>query len=137
MKDDELKSLADALVYAYTAATPSTGITARDYWDDKYTNVSANIWQNEVQHAISGKAYIATHSCDEFANESLMGTVNGTENIKRLLAAQLVDALIKNKGIEFTSQQDMASGIYHYRARLFATPDEQVRILREIGQFNP
>ena len=51
--------------------------------------------------------------------------------IKKELLHKLLDEIVKGKLIEFTSQSDVATGHTHYRARIFATPDAQVRMIRK------
>lgn len=55
------------------------------------------------------------------------------EDIKYGMVAKIVGELIKNKCVEFTSQMDHINYIVKVRARIFATPDDQVRLIRTKG----
>lgn len=52
--------------------------------------------------------------------------------IKVQLMTSLVEELKKHNSISFTSQIDSASGDRYFRARIFATPNDQVRIVKEL-----
>jgi len=51
--------------------------------------------------------------------------------LKSKMAHMIAEELMKCRFIEFTKMQDMAGGTWQLRARVFVTPDNQVRILRE------
>jgi hypothetical protein len=51
--------------------------------------------------------------------------------LKNRLITKLVRELMDGKYIEFTKQQDVASMETIVRARIFVTPDDQVRIVRK------
>jgi hypothetical protein len=51
--------------------------------------------------------------------------------LKNKVLNMLLNELISAKCIEFTKQQDVATNTTVIRARIFATPDTQVRIIRE------
>jgi hypothetical protein len=51
--------------------------------------------------------------------------------LKNKILNMLLNELISAKCIEFTKQQDVATNTTVIRARIFATPDTQVRIIRE------
>jgi hypothetical protein len=53
------------------------------------------------------------------------------KEIKRKLVNLLVEELMNNNHIEFTSQIDLSSNTTKYRARIYATPDAQVRWIRK------
>lgn len=50
--------------------------------------------------------------------------------VKTELCQKIVHEMYKQKFIEFTRQVDHNHGV-RYRARIFVTPDDQVRILRQ------
>ena len=56
---------------------------------------------------------------------------NYEDEIKRQLIEELVKEIVAQRCIEFTSQKDMLTGNVTYRARVFVTPDTNVRIIRE------
>jgi hypothetical protein len=51
--------------------------------------------------------------------------------LKNRLITKLVRELMDGKHIEFTKQQDVASMETIVRARIFATPDDEVRVIRK------
>lgn len=56
-----------------------------------------------------------------------------TDNhVKQELAVKLAYAMIENKLIEFTRQEDPYTDEIKFRARAYVAPDTQVRILRTI-----
>ena len=56
------------------------------------------------------------------------------ERIKKEMLRQLVDEMYSSKYIEFTMQKDtLESDMVKVKARIFVTPDSQVRLLRENG----
>lgn len=52
--------------------------------------------------------------------------------IKMQLCRLLVDEMMKSKYIEFTSEYNPNKDSKIFRARIFATPDAQVRLLRQL-----
>jgi len=97
-------------------------------WDDSNGQV------NEKHHVIKGemltvqKVYSAS---DYFELESVWGTKT-PEIIKRLLVELMVEELYNNKCITFMTQQDNATFERCFRARIFATPDDLTRVVREL-----
>jgi hypothetical protein len=56
------------------------------------------------------------------------------EVIKREALSLLIDEMMKSKHIEFTMMKDTSSrDMIRIAARIFVTPDSQVRLLREKG----
>ena len=52
------------------------------------------------------------------------------EAVKLAMVRDLAEELIKNKLVEFTRQEDQSTHVITIRARIYATPDDQVRLLR-------
>jgi hypothetical protein len=75
---------------------------------------------------IQGKMITATLHFDE-----MQMPVQDDIDIKNKLLNVLAIELLSAKCIEFTKQQDIATNTTVVRARIFATPDTQVRIIRE------
>jgi hypothetical protein len=50
--------------------------------------------------------------------------------MKNKVLNMLLNELLSAKCIEFTKQQDVATNTITVRARIFATPDTQVRLIR-------
>ena len=61
-----------------------------------------------------------------------MSAAGFREEMKRRLIHHLAENLMKNKLIEFTSQQFAHSNETKFRARIYAVPDGQVRMIRKI-----
>ena len=142
MNDKELPDLVKQLEEMYMSTT------GRNVWTDVYDDTIVNPWkQNTISassfttpnsHTIQGKAVIAQFTQTEAERDSLVNSSKGVlDEVKHRLATMLVEQMLKDKCIEFTSQQNMYDGTYDYRARIYVTPDSTVRILRELGQFNP
>lgn len=55
------------------------------------------------------------------------------DTIKKDLIMKLAHSLARENYVEFTKQEDFASNSITYRARIYATPDDKVRILRKEG----
>jgi hypothetical protein len=51
--------------------------------------------------------------------------------MKKKLAHELAEQLLRNKFVEFTKQENLHTGETIFRARAFLTPDDKVRILRK------
>ena len=60
-----------------------------------------------------------------------MSAAGFREEIKKRLIHHLAENLMKNKLIEFTSQQFAHSNETKFRARIYAVPDGQIRMIRK------
>lgn len=60
-----------------------------------------------------------------------MSAAGFQEDIKKRLVHMLAENLMKNKLVEFTSQQFGHSHETTFRARIYAVPDNQVRMIRK------
>lgn len=74
---------------------------------------------------IQGQMITATFELDEF-EMSKMDDVDMKNKVLNLLVNELISA----KCIEFTKQQDLITNTMKIRARIFATPDSQIRVIR-------
>lgn len=81
-------------------------------------------------HPIQGQMLSVKYQTSEFDMINI-----DTDAIKQKLAHMIADELLKSKYLEFTSQHEMSTGYRIFRARLFAVPDTQVRLLREAKIF--
>ena len=75
--------------------------------------------------AVQGTMIIATMHVDEMQLISMDEVA-----IKNKVLNMLLNELLSAKCIEFTKQQDVATNTITVRARIFATPDTQVRLIR-------
>jgi hypothetical protein len=99
-----------------------------------HNQLDAPVNMNLYDQAIKGTMIRYEISMTEQA--IVMNTVdNFDKEIKKELMYGIMDEIVKSKCIEFTKSTDYASGTTHFRARLFALPDDQVRILR-LAQVN-
>lgn len=60
-----------------------------------------------------------------------MSAAGFREEVKKKLLYLLAEQLMKNKLIEFTSQQFAHSNETKFRARIYAVPDKQIRMIRK------
>jgi len=60
-----------------------------------------------------------------------MSAAGFREEVKKKLLYLLAEQLMKNKLIEFTSQQFAHSNDTKFRARIFAVPDQRIRMIRK------
>ena len=75
---------------------------------------------------IQGQMITATLELDEMQQVAMDDI-----DIKSRLLNALTIELLSAKCIEFTKQQDIATNTIKVRARIYATPDSQVRIIRQ------
>ena len=88
-------------------------------------NLIANI--STTDHLIQGQMVTA-----EFTLTGLDKDRMTDDQIKSKLLFFLADEIMKRKCVEFTKQDDFASNVTVARARIFVTPDTNVKILREM-----
>ena len=90
---------------------------------------------NTKEFAIQGQMLMVQKVLDSYELErtGLSSNVKNFEDeIKKELIQEMVREIVKRNCIEFTSQKDMLTGNVTYRARVFVTPDSQVRIIRQV-----
>lgn len=90
---------------------------------------------NSHDYAIKGNMIKYQLSISEVELAMKIDPKNFSDVIKKQLMYGLMDELMKTRSVEFTRAQDVSFGSAHFRARLFAVPDDQVRILR-VSQLN-
>jgi hypothetical protein len=101
--------------------------TAKDLLKDASIDKSIPILTRlDSEVPIQGKMISAEMRLD--ANEAIQ--MDDLE-LKNRLITKLVRELMNGRYIEFTKQQDVASMETVVRARIFVTPDEQVRVIRK------
>jgi hypothetical protein len=89
---------------------------------------SGYIDSNIKEHLIQGHVFEAKFVLSDV--QVIAGTFT-EDDIKKELANKLVYELMKSKHIEFTKVPDLINSSHTFRARIFAVPDTNVRILRE------
>ena len=90
---------------------------------------------NTKDYAIQGQMLMVQKVLDSYELErtGLSANIKNFEDeIKKELIEELVKEIVRQRCIEFTSQKDMLTGKVTYRARVFVTPDEQTRIIRQV-----
>ena len=90
---------------------------------------------NTKEFAIQGQMLMVQKTLDAYELErtGLSANIKNYEDeIKRQLIQEMLSEIVKRNCIEFTSQKDMLTGNVTYRARVFVTPDEQTRIIRQV-----
>ncbi len=97
------------------------------------TNITGGLQTVNIHdHTYQGKMVTVQHTISDSDAEMLsMNMGDFKDEVKKQLLKKLIDEIVKNNLIEFTSQTDAAAGQTHYRARIFATPDTQVRLIRK------
>lgn len=81
---------------------------------------------NLTDHTIQGKMITVAKTIDHFIMEQV-----DENDIKISMMSQLVEEMIKNKCVEFTKQRGESTNETIIRARIFVTPDTNIRIIRE------
>lgn len=110
-------TLTGPLGITHGPGTITTNITAIDHIYD---------------HTYQGKMVTAQHTVSDVDVEMMkMSMGDFKDMIKEKLLHKLLDEIVKSNLIEYTSQSDVVTGQTHYRARIFATPDTQVRLIRK------
>jgi hypothetical protein len=82
---------------------------------------------------IKGQMFVANYLVDEaMANGGLKVSEEQVKAmVKEKLILELLAALMKSEHIEFTQTWEPEKAQYHYRARIFCTPKDEVQILRK------
>lgn len=83
-----------------------------------------------IDHAIQGKMVVCNMQFDDFDIRNL--PQNEVDYIRQSIVSRIGEFLIDKKLVEFTQQQDVMTGKTLVRARVFVTPDEQVRLIRTL-----
>jgi hypothetical protein len=74
------------------------------------------------------------YSCDDLERLGLTSVPNYFEDsIKKELILKLSHAIARENYVEFTKQDNYAEHSITYRARIYATPDDKVRLIRKQG----
>ena len=84
---------------------------------------------NLDEYHIKGRMFAVEHSVDNYTLENLAVPIN-VNYIKDDLLGKLISEMKSSGYVEFTSQKDVATDKTTFRARIFAVPDTQVKIIR-------
>jgi len=86
--------------------------------------------------SIQGQMIIATIKVNHEEKDMIgMSAAEFQEMMKKNLCMALIEEMVKNKVIEFTSQMDPVELVTTYRARVYATPDTEIRVIRKSQSF--
>ena len=128
------KHLLDPSIMPPNAVTyPGSGVFSAPVGSITTQVMMPNI--NTKDYAIQGQMLMVQKVLDSYELErtGLAANVKNFEDeIKKELIQEMVREIVAQRCIEFTSQKDMLTGKVTYRARVFVTPDEQTRIIRQI-----
>lgn len=87
--------------------------------------ISSGNFTIQPMDTIQGQMITATLEIDEFQIHQMDDV-----DMKNKVLNMLVNELLSAKCIEFTKQHDVITNTTKVRARIFATPDTQVRVIR-------
>lgn len=87
---------------------------------------------NIKQYPIQGKMVVGEITINQIDLINIPHDVGIKEHIKGNLLKKLVNYMLENKLAEFTVTDDPLNASKLYRVRCFVTPDEQVRLIRQI-----
>lgn len=107
-----------------------------DPWNQNFDLNSKMV--DTYDHVIQGDLIVANFTMQEFdydGQKALLGH-GFDDHVKYELTKLLCEELAKSRRVEFTKSQDVATGAVHFRARIFATPDGMVRVVRELRKNN-
>ena len=107
-------------------AITTTALASDNLWPNSSSphNITGNFTVQPLD-TIQGQMITATLELNEF----YMSKMDDVDMKNRVLN-MLVNELLSAKCIEFTKQQNIATNTITVRARIFATPDTQVRLIR-------
>ena len=117
-----------AIVNIPAAATSWPNVS--DNWTTAVKMLNTDpIIDSDVDYAIKGTMYSAAWTFSDI-ELALLQVTTSNDTIKEKITTHLIKELIKNNAIEFTLTKDTNSQQTTIRARLFAVPDDKVRVLR-------
>lgn len=82
---------------------------------------------NSIDYIIQGKMLTASLTMSPYEAEQMDDI-----EIKNRLITLMVREIMDNKCIEFTKQQDFANDEVIIRARIYVTPDSDVKLIRQV-----
>lgn len=127
MNDDDLFKIVSKPIWNPSAITGMNPIVMVDALHDASSYTVANT-SSPPPSIIAGKMISVVEEIDHQVWES-----RDPKQIKMAMVSKIAEQLITSKMVEFTSEQDPMNNKVKIRARLFVTPDDQVRILRKAG----
>ena len=108
-----------------TITTTKPGTWAVNTSDSRYGAASASGIASYNEHKIRGKTFVVEQTYPEMTFQNL-----GPEAVKYEMCKMLVNELFKSDSIEFTAEKEPHTGNVKVRARIFATENSDIQILR-------
>ena len=130
LTDQQLAAINASITSTINGTGKITLPPGSEHWSTQ--NIVPAYPMNFTEHVIQGELSYADYIV---AQEIIEDNLQTPDMIKERLMHDLAKKLMDNKMIEFTRTQNIASGTYHFRARIYAVPDTKVRILREAGML--
>jgi hypothetical protein len=121
-----LKTLASYIMNGSASITAVVPVNQGTISGNITTNVNSSSY---LDHYVQGNMFKAQKSIPQYEFEMMPHEV-----IKREILSLIVEQLMQSKHIEFTMMKDqLQQDMVKVSARIFVTPDSQVRLLRENG----
>lgn len=97
------------------------------------SSIGATSAAPQWDYTIQGKCYTVSYQMGdmEFSSHPI-----NPDEIKKILIGQLVGELFKSNAIEFTKHHDPTNFTHTFRARIYATSSDQVKILRSAKKLD-
>ena len=124
---DEYATLDTISIFAASAPQGSGTFSAVPSNLSGSSFVNADTWATKAytDHKIQGKPFIVEQTYPELQFQNL-----GPDWVKYELCKMMVEELFAKGAIEFTTEKEPHTGDVKVRARIFATENSDVRILR-------
>ena len=109
----------------------STNILSTDLHPDPWYSPNLPPSVQYEEYLIQGKMFVVTYNISEL---EFSNTIISPDSIKEILAQLIVKELMSSNCIEFTKMQDPLSLAHSFKARIFATPNDKIQILRTVAK---
>jgi hypothetical protein len=120
----------DNKISTTTVNIPVSVTSAANYWHTDGNNLNGNITIPQKTHVIQGRMLtyrLVISPADEVYNKLSVG------ELKRQMAMKIAEEMLIEGCMEFTKMYDPINSNNCYHARIFVTPNDQVKLLRENG----
>ena len=84
------------------------------------------------EYGVRGTMITVNYTSSNYDAASYKSVAEFQDYIKTKLAMQISKAMINEKFVSFTLVEDIDCNATNYRARCFATPDDQVRLIKNL-----
>jgi len=116
--------------------SPLSPLTVDTLTIDPYTTTHKPFNILKPIDSIQGQMITATIKVNHDEKDMIgMSAAGFQEMMKKNLCMALIEEMVKNKVIEFTSQMHPVELTTTYRARVYATPDTEIRMIRKSQSF--